>query len=1039
MTNKTIFNIFLSLIFSIQLAFAGDNGSVRHITSDEGLPNNIVSSIVQDSIGFMWFGTRGGLVRYDGNNFKKFSYDPNNQNTLSNDIITTIHIDRYGNLWIGTLEGGLNKFNPQTETFTHFVYEKDKKNSISQNWINTLCEDSEGNIWIGTSQAGLNRLNPLSGEIVVWKNEPGNEKSLSNNMIHDIVEDQNGNIWISTSKGLNRYDFDNDNFIHYTHTSENENSLLANVIRTLFVDHKNNLWIASQFGLSEFDSEKNQFNHFRFDPRNKTSAKFNSILSIAQDSNNNIWFGTFRNGVSQLNLSNVQTKNWMKKDSDPNSLNSNFARALHVDKSGKIWIGTVNGINVLTPPNTSYKLSDFNQMIGKDQHGTKIYSILPEGNNALWLGTFTGLYKASLSNNSFQSWNKDSKMLKNDFVSSLLLRNDELWVGTLGGGINILNKQTGKFSYIDVNKESESSLSDNQIYSMYEDNQGRVWIGTIFGGLNLFDSKTGEIQNWKNDPDDSNSPSDNQIFTIEGDKSGNIWFGTISGGLNRYNPATNSFDRWMHQRDNHNSLSFNSINCLLIPQINNENCIWIGTNGGGLNKFYPEKNRFIRYYSSDGLTNNTIIALQEDYKGNIWVITNKGISKILADSEIIENYKLPPSIQNQKLNEGVSAKNSNGEIFFACGGKIISFHPDSLKSKITSPNLVLTDFKIYEKEVNIGAESPLNKSISYTKDIRLDYSDKLISFQFAALNFSDLKNTTFQYKLEGFDRDWIYIGNRNYISFTNLDPGDYTLKIKTSSHANKMLFLNLAISPPFWQTWWFFSLSILFIAGIILSLHLMRLRRALQIEHIKTKENEIIRQKAAEDFHDGLGHKLAKIGLMSEALKTRIQNPQKEIVGYLDKISESANSLNNDMRNFLWMLDPGKDSLFEIAVRLKDFGEELYDKTNIHFLVHSLPELLSAHKVNMEWKRHLLLIFKEAMNNALKHSHCQNVSLKFNLENQILNIVLNDDGKGFEFSGHKKGSGLINMNKRASILNAKLDIGSDSKGTSISLKSKLPD
>ena len=169
MNHKIVYKFYLLFLFTFQLIFAGDKGSIRHITSNEGLPNNIVSSIVQDSLGFIWIGTRGGLVRYDGTNFKNYTYDPNNPKSLSNDIITTVEIDNSGYLWIGTLEGGLNKFNPKTEMFTHFVHEKNNLNSISQNWISAICEDQKGNIWIGTSQAGLNRLNPLTGKIDIWK------------------------------------------------------------------------------------------------------------------------------------------------------------------------------------------------------------------------------------------------------------------------------------------------------------------------------------------------------------------------------------------------------------------------------------------------------------------------------------------------------------------------------------------------------------------------------------------------------------------------------------------------------------------------------------------------------------------------------------------------------------------------------------------------------------------------------------------------------------------------------------------------------
>jgi signal transduction histidine kinase/streptogramin lyase len=581
----------------------------------------------------------------------------------------------------------------------------------------------------------------------------------------------------------------------------------------------------------------------------------------------------------------------------------------------------------------------------------------------------------------------------------------QLWIGT-SAGLSKFDRFTERFTQYRHDMNNPHSLSHNEVWAIYEDSysQGKtLWIGTRAGGLNKFDRKNEQFVRYIRDFDDPFSLNNPAILSIYQDRAGNLWFGTYSGGLNKFNRETEQFT------------------------------------------FFTER---------DGLANNMIFGILEDKKGNLWLSTNKGISKFNPSKKSFRNYDVYDGLQANEFNPGAYCLRRDGEMFFGGVNGINSFFPDSVKDNTYLPPVVITSFSIFD------TPNPqiLNRAIFKNEPVRLSYRENFITIEFAALDYSNPRKNHYAYMLEGVNEGWIDCGTRRFASFTNLEPGDYLFRVKGSNNDGlwnqEGTFIRIIITPPFWKTWWFYLIAGAVVVVTIISLHGYRLRhkikRLMELEQVRTQENERVRAKAAHDFHDELGHRLTKINLFSELAKRNVSNSSAEIVDYLNRIGETAKGLSGGMRDFIWTLDPEKDTLYEVAIRLKDFGDELFDKSGIAFRLEGLSREMENVRLSMDWRRHITLIFKEAMNNVLKHSRGQNATLRVKLERNYLVITLEDDGKGLpesliSESQHgsieidSPGNGLNNMQFRAQKIQGGINfLTNGSKGTIVKFSGEIP-
>ncbi|MEQ9234287.1 two-component regulator propeller domain-containing protein [Coleofasciculus sp. E2-BRE-01] len=807
---------------------AAENNSIKfeHITTAQGLSQSGIRAIIQDSQGFMWFGTEYGLNKYDGYRFKIYQYNERDSNSLSDNFINSLYEDEFGTIWIATDGGGLNKFDRETESFIHYTSDSNNPNSLSGNCVMSIYEDKSDTIWVGTDGGGLNKFNRDTEQFTHYNYNIDEPTSLSNNTVLSIYEDKSGTLWVGTDGGgLNKLNRSTGQFTHYKHNPDDSSSLSDNTVLYIYEDSHGRLWIGTlNGGINQLKRETGQFIHYQHDPINQNSVSHNTVGSITEDKFGNLWLATsswygnsYGKKLDKLNPETEQFTHYSNDKTNFNSLNDTVFVSLLIDSSEILWIGTgfggVNKLDQKSPKFIHHKYDPYNLNSISDNH---ILSIHEDSSGLIWIGTDSGgLNKFNRQAEKFTHYTHDPKnpnSLSSDNVWSIYEdRNGTLWVGTFGGGLNKFNRQTGEFTHYAHDPNNPKSLNHITVSSIYEDREGTFWIGTFGGGLDKFDRQTEEFTHYLHNPNDPNSLSDNSVLSIYEDNSGTLWITTLNGGLNKFDRETEKFTRYTHDPNNPNSLSYDRV--LSINEYP-AGTLWIGTYGGGLNKFDIATETFTHYTENDGLPSNSVVGILADDNGNLWLSTGNGLSKFNPEVETFRNYDVGDGLQGNEF-DGVKAyaKTKDGAMLFGGLNGFNLFYPDQVKDNPYIPPIVITDFRIFDQTVK------LNPAISIAKEIKLSYKDKFFSFKFAALDYTNPEKNQYAYKLEGFDQDWIYSGTRRYASYTNLDPRTYTFRVKGSNNDGvwneEGTSVTITIIPPPWKTGWAYTLYGIAIFGAI--------------------------------------------------------------------------------------------------------------------------------------------------------------------------------------------------------------------------------
>ena len=947
---------------------------------------------------------------------------------------------------------GIQIFSLDDETaieLSDFLQQEIIPNSVSNNWITDLHQDSDENLWIGTADgfSCLRRNSDLAEEFVVYKHDSKDPGSLNHSFVQSIYDGgnpENDALWIVTSEpGLNKFNRKTETVTRFMPpqdpTKTRSQKIGDSRITALLKDQEGKLWVGTASGglnclrppQSDTDPEslskrlqtnRPDFSSFRHDPTNFESISNNSITTIFEDRSGIIWIGTQQGGINKINRKKTKFRHYTANPDDQQSLSHKIVTTIFEDNDEILWVGTSGG--------------GLNRLERREDNPEKFY------------------YEH------FRHDPGNPESISNDYVSAIFEdKTGNLWVGTSGGGLcRLFTNAAGEYIFqrFKFAPHTKNSITGNYINTIYEDQFGQLWIGTN-SGLNKFDRFTQRFIQYRHDPNDPNSLSDNQVWAIYEDsysQGKTLWIGTREGGINRYDRKNNQFINYTRDFDDPHSLNNPAILSIYQDQAGD---LWFGTYSGGLNKFNRDTNQFTFFTERDGLSNNMIFGILEDRQNHLWLSTNKGLSKFNLADNSFKNYDVYDGLQSNQFNAGAYCLSRNGEMFFGGVNGINSFFPDSVKDNPHIPPIALTAFTIYDRPAN----DRLQNALSTGEPLRLSYTENFISIEFSALDFTNPAKNRYSYKLDGVNEGWIDGHTRRFASFTNLDPGTYAFHVKGANNDGiwneEGASVKIVISPPFWKTWWFYLIagSILFFSMIFL--HNIRVRqklgRVLEMEQVRMQENERVRTKAARDFHDELGHQLTKISLFSEILKRNLTEPEPEVVDYLNRIGENAKSLSGGTRDFIWTLDPGKDTLHEVGVWLKDFGDQLFDKTGVAFRVLGMTKEMDEIRLATDWRRHLVLIFKEAMHNSLKHSQGKNVTLNISYQNDTLEMTLSDDGKGFgqngaarngkaaeaNRGGSRAGNGLTSMRARAKKLDGTVEIlGRSGGGTQVKFTAKMP-
>lgn len=819
------------------------NLSFKQITSLNGLSHSNITCMLQDSRGFMWLGTRDGLNKYDGYSFTVYLNTVSDQHSISNNYITDIIESPEGGLWIATWGGGINYFNRQTEKFEHFQNIPNDPHSLANNIVRCLELDHNGLLWIGTDNGGLSVYNPRKRSFTNCWHVPGDSGSLSNNSVTDILEDHNHTMWIATADGLGRYNPADKTFTNLYHDATKPRSLSYNDVKVLYEDSRQQLWIGTLGGgLNRFNQQTNDFDHFNHAYQDNNGPGNDFILSLNEDSDSNLWVGTENAGLSIFNRQTQAFTTYAHDDIDINSISNNSVWCIYRDTRNNMWVGTyANGISLLNKE--ANKFVHYRHTASPNSlSDNNIIDLFEDSRGNLWVGTDGGgLNRLDRRTGTFKHYrhhdgNKAS--ICGNYVISLAEDDQQkLWIGTWGSGITVFDPVNNTYKHLQHDPKDPHSLSSNNAWSILQDANHDIWVAT-YDGLNRYDRKTNSFTRFKHNPNDTASISSDKVISLYQDTKGRLWIGTDGSGLNLYHLETESFSRFQHQ-ENQNSLSNDCVN-QVFEDSNGD--LWVSTMSG-LNRFDAGHKTFNTLYSEDGLPSDAVYGILEDGKHNLWIGTNNGLSRYTPSTGRFLNFGVSDGLQSKGFKRHAYHQSYTGPMYFGGENGFNEFYPDSIQITSYDVPIAFTGFQLFNMPVPVADSlhpgSPLRTHISETTSLTMSYRQSVISLEFAAMVYTDDDRKMYSYKLEGFDDNWIHEGTEHAITYTNLDPGHYVLKVKARDRegtwSTPEISLPIIITPPFWKTWWFISVAVLLAIGSMLFISWWRTR------NMQRQQNELER------------------------------------------------------------------------------------------------------------------------------------------------------------------------------------------------------
>lgn len=812
--------IVLLIFLSIGYSYA----QVRNIrfdnyTIEDGLSQSSVNTILQDDIGFIWVGTQDGLNRFDGYEFKVFKHDAENAQSLSNSYVRCLAQDENGLIWIGTETGGLNFFNPRTNHFSQLANGELLKGTIQ--CLHTVDE----NLYVGTKEKGLARYNLTDSSFHYFTEQDG----LYSMQIKVVATDKKGNLFVGTDgNGLFVKKHGEDNFENYISSIE-ATSIAGNFINDIEVDTKGNVWIGTENGLSRYS--KGIFSTLS----KKDGLSDNNVQIVFADTNNTIWCGYSGSGLDQIYLGNpLRINNHRHNDFNPTNLLSNIIYEITKDQSGTIWIGSNGGVSKFDPLKQAFEhfKSDY---ADKGLIDKNIWCIYKETDNIIWVGTRGGISRlnrltSKVNNYPFKG---DNPYARNNNSVNYILKDREgrMWGATISGlKLLEINSDYSALKYVDIPFSENQEGQDNRVYQIAEQDD-YLWLACR-KGLARIHKETKEYRFFQKSDTTASKLSDNVCRTVFLDSRNNIWVGTNSGGLNKITvsmlPDSTEhfrFTHFKHNDDNPNSISSDVVMSLWEAKTGD---LWIGTYGGGLNKYDPVTKQFSSFTEKNGLSNNSVYGVIGGEEGTLWLTTNQGASLFNMNSEVFRNFYASDGLQSNEFNTGAFHHSSNGELFIGGINGFNAFYPANIKINEIAPRVGITDVLLFNETIEPSQDGSLKESAPYARTLFLDYDQNNITIKYTALHFTSPQGNQYKYILTNNEENYNEVGNNREAHYTNLSPGNYTFEVYACNSdgvwTEQPAILNIIISPPFWATWWFIMVLVLIGALIAFAIFRWRVR-----------------------------------------------------------------------------------------------------------------------------------------------------------------------------------------------------------------------
>jgi len=1015
-----IFRLFLlSYCFISAIIYPQKSGKESILTINDGLSQNSVFTIVQDNKGYIWIGTQDGLNCFDGFEFKVYRNEKNNSSSLSGNFVKSIIHDNRDNLWIGT-GNGLSKLNLKTNTFIQNKFPNSLKTLLHNQHITSLFFDSQNLLWIGTRN-GLIVFDTKNEKIVDFSGFI-NSNIIEGKYIFSFLQDSKGNIWIGTfGQGLYRLNFKQNSFEKIEFAGLN----LTSFFSIVQITNSDLLLGTYEAGLIQFNIETNSF--FWIEPKKFNYSSY--IYQILRASEETALIATQEGIFEYYFIEKKFTLIWSNE-------NRAIPRAILIDKSNNLWIGT-EGFGLYKMPLGLKKFNSFGKSLNQNEKDISFGSIrafLIDDKNRLWIGGHSSLNRIDYSNfetNKFEILNEFNGLNVYTLVQDPIDKNI-FWIGTECSGL--LKYDEKKNSLITKYTLHSELKYFSEVYSSLVASNGNIFWGTD-KSLVQYDPLDKIFTEFIHSGKSKNSIVDRKIKALFEDSKGNIWIGSDRDGFSIYYLKQKKFVSFRSSNDK-NSLSSNRVNSFCEDR---NGTIWIGTENG-LNKFNEKDNSFVNYNVNNGFANDFIYGILNDNENNLWLSTNKGLIKFNPNTDEVSNYDYTYGLQSNEFNTCAFYKNKIGEMFFGGVKGFTFFNPAKVKNSIYEPIVTITKFKKNNQNYQ------LKNSISFTDIVELSHTDIFFSFEFFADDYTYPDRNKYRYKLDGLDERWIYTDSKNRIaSFTNINPGEYTLKIGATNSdgvwSSNEASIKIVMHPAYWNTLWFKLLVFSLLFGMAFLLYRSRinlLKQEKEIQRDLTKKlinsQEEERKKISSELHDDLGQNLlvVKNRLM---LAKRDKNFDEFINETIDVLDKSI----SEVSNISHLLHPSEleelglsQAIESMVYRIKSSSELRIINRLGYIDDYFLPE----EKIN------LFRIIQESLNNVIKHSGASEVQLSYKTYGQDLVLEITDNGVGFEYNKYQHEDnrpriGLRGMKERVLMLNGNLIVDSNpTSGTTIKIEFK---
>jgi diguanylate cyclase (GGDEF)-like protein len=775
--------------------------SVQRYNLEDGLSQQSVNAITQDSDGFMWFGTEDGLNRFDGYEFRQLRHDRSNAESLPNQWISSVVATDDG-LWIASDGGGVFFRNALTGKFEQPPLLRD---TTELGRVRSLSRDRLGRLWIGSRDSGVAIFDAHSNVLHRIRHLPGQTSGLSDNAVFSIIHLRNGDTLVGSAGGLDRLTTANLDISKVVLPPELAPNGQPLRVRALAETPDGVVWVGTDAGLARYDARGGQWRVFRAGPpgspgRAGTTMPDNLVISLLIDSQGRLWVGTAR-GLAWFDTTTEIFSSYRHDEAEPRSLPDDYISSLAEDRSGSLWIGTKFGGLAKWNPRTW----SFGHVRASTEDGysdRNITSFAEDKSGRIWVGTFgKGINIVERDTgriSTVQHVNGARNSLSDDRVMAMLDGNDgEMWVGTMAGGLNRIDPKTFKAEVFQNDPAVPTSLAAPGVMSMLDVDK-RLWVGTFGGGISRFDARTRTFDNLRPGPEDGLHLSSGRVTAMARDRTGHVWIGTDGGGLNVWDMNTRRLYYYKRGAKQIDTLSADTIYTILVDDAGG---VWIGSRGGGIDRVLnpgdaPRNLRFENISEAQGLPNNTVYGLRADGNGNIWISTNYGLARLDPKTSAIQRFHRLHGLQAEEYNFAAHYRDRSGKLYFGGVSGFNAFYPEVLEFNERPPRVVLTQFLKLNTPGIVGVPE------ERIERLKLGYKEDVITLKFAALDYADPKSNRYEYKLDGFDSDWVRADERRVATYTNLPGGKYVFRVRASNSdgvwSTQDLALPIDVSPSPW-------------------------------------------------------------------------------------------------------------------------------------------------------------------------------------------------------------------------------------------------